>query len=107
MTVFDKLIRSCKQEGLYGTGKAIKERVIDDTVAYLIRWLQLQLACDLPTNLPDTIRIGHPTGIVIGANAELGDNILIYQNVTIGNKSKAATNFILLSKIMSLFIQAQ
>lgn len=32
------------------------------------------------------LRVPHPLGIVIGANASLGDNVTVFHNVTIGRK---------------------
>jgi serine O-acetyltransferase len=39
-----------------------------------------------------SVRFPHPTGIVISKNADLGEDVLIQQNVTIGNKSRAVSN---------------
>jgi len=35
------------------------------------------------------VKFPHPIGIVIGFNVELGDDCIIYQNVTIGTKDSA------------------
>jgi len=37
--------------------------------------------------LPESTNLVHPTGIVIGGNAELGENVQINQNVTLGERS--------------------
>jgi serine O-acetyltransferase len=49
------------------------------------------LACDIPNGLTKSVRIGHPTGIVVSEHAELGEDVIIQQNVTIGDKSRATT----------------
>ena len=35
--------------------------------------------------IPKSTRFVHPIGVVIGSNAVLGDNVHIYQNVTLGS----------------------
>lgn len=44
----------------------------------------IKLSCDIRQSLPPTTTVPHPTGIVIGKQAEIGENVTIYQNVTIG-----------------------
>lgn len=39
------------------------------------------------------INFPHPTGIVIGAGANIGKNVTIYQNVTIGRKDKTTPDY--------------
>jgi serine O-acetyltransferase len=51
---------------------------------YLLWKLRVCAACDIDQELPKSTRMPHPVGIVIGKNARLGENMLIYQNVTIG-----------------------
>lgn len=36
----------------------------------------------------ENVEFPHPIGIVIGAGACIGDNVIIYQNVTIGRKDR-------------------
>ena len=48
--------------------------------------LKILIACDIKTKLPESTVITHPVGIVIGKNVELGENILIRQNVTLGRR---------------------
>lgn len=43
--------------------------------------------CDIRQNLNDSITFPHPVGIVIGKGAEIGNDVKIYQNVTIGVKT--------------------
>lgn len=44
-------------------------------------------SCDIPIILPKSTRMGHPVGIVINRNTEIGGNVSIGQNVTIGYRS--------------------
>lgn len=39
------------------------------------------------------ITIPHPIGIVIGEGAKIGDNVVIYQNVTIGRKNRETPDY--------------
>lgn len=39
------------------------------------------------------VNFPHPVGIVIGSGVQIGDNCTIYQNVTIGRKSKDIENY--------------
>jgi serine O-acetyltransferase len=48
--------------------------------------VKILFACDIKTELPESTVITHPVGIVIGKNVELGENILIRQNVTLGRR---------------------
>ena len=53
----------------------------------LARWrhrIQLMLCCQIPRRLWNVGRFPHPIGIVIGDGAQLGTDVWIYQNVTIG-----------------------
>jgi serine acetyltransferase len=48
------------------------------------RDLRILFSCDIKQELPDTTILPHPVGIVISGSAEIGENVRIYQNVTIG-----------------------
>lgn len=39
-------------------------------------------------SIPGSVRFPHPTGIVIGAGAMLGERVIVFQNVTIGSHGK-------------------
>lgn len=45
------------------------------------------LNCDFSCRLPDTIFFPHPFGIVITSGATLGEDVVIGQQVTIGNRN--------------------
>lgn len=45
------------------------------------------LNCDISLRLPDTIFFPHPYGIVISSDTTLGEDVVIGQQVTIGNKN--------------------
>jgi serine acetyltransferase len=90
--MYKELIQNINQEGVWATGKLVKKKLRKETSEKIIRYVILQLACDIPNKLPKSVRIGHTTGIVVSENVELGEDIIIQQNVTIGNKSRAATD---------------
>jgi len=50
----------------------------------LIIYLKIKFSCDIKKNLPKSVNLPHPVGIVISNTAEIGENVTIYQNVTIG-----------------------
>lgn len=43
-------------------------------------------SCDIERVLPKSVRLKHPTGIVVHANTIVGNNVQIDQNVTIGKR---------------------
>ena len=45
--------------------------------------------CNIPptTILGKNVNIAHASGIIIHQNAKIGDNVIIYQNVTIGRRN--------------------
>lgn len=45
---------------------------------------RLRFSCDIRQGLPSSTHLGHPVGIVIASSAEIGENVQINQNVTIG-----------------------
>jgi len=45
------------------------------------------LNCDISFRLPDTVFFPHPYGIVISSWSTLGEDVVIGQQVTIGNKN--------------------
>lgn len=57
---------------------------IIDLFSKLSKYVFIKLSCDIRQSLPLTTTVPHPTGIVIGKQAEIGRDVTIYQNVTIG-----------------------
>lgn len=51
-------------------------------------WMLFFFGCDLSlsANIGRRFRFAHPIGIVIGAGVQIGDDCVIYQNVTLGAK---------------------
>lgn len=45
------------------------------------------LNCDLGLALPDSVFLPHPFGIIISAGAEIGEDVVIGHQVTIGNRN--------------------
>ncbi len=45
------------------------------------------IASDIQQRLPKSTEMGHPTGIVVAAGVELGENVQINQNVTLGTRT--------------------
>lgn len=60
---------------------------------YCYHTCKLVFSCDITTSIwrlyKKRCHFPHPIGIVIGKDAEIGENCTIYQNVTIGAKNKA------------------
>lgn len=51
--------------------------------------------CEIPYNskIQGGVYIPHPTGIVIGENAEIGTGVTLYQQVTIGTREKGSLKY--------------
>jgi serine acetyltransferase len=45
---------------------------------------RMVLSCDIPLVLPESTQIGHCVGIVINHEAQIGEDVTIQQNVTVG-----------------------
>jgi len=56
--------------------------------AIKFRDFRLMFSCDLGQDLPKSTSLDHPVGIVVHADAEVGKNVHISQNVTIGKGGK-------------------
>lgn len=48
------------------------------------RFLMKHIASDIRKRLPASTTLNHPTGVVVAAGCEIGENVQIQQNVTIG-----------------------
>lgn len=65
-----------------GLSSAVKR-----TVRYLRPdWILIFSSCDIGKQLPDTTVLPHPVGVVIHKDTEIGENVRIFQNVTIGDR---------------------
>jgi len=68
----------------------LKERGIQNAIRhvkkYYIWQIRVWIACDIQRSLPETIKLGHPVGIVIGHDVVIGENVQINQNVTLGER---------------------
>ena len=72
----ERFIRALKTEGIV--------IAITKSLRYFKLAIMRNLACDIKCELPQSTILPHPTGIVLGSSCELGENIIIRQNVTIG-----------------------
>ncbi|WP_445085389.1 serine O-acetyltransferase [Halobellus sp. GM3] len=61
--------------------------VINIFNAVLFREHKILMSCDISTVLPASTELPHPVGIVVGHDVDVGLNVLIRQNVTIGRRS--------------------
>ena len=59
---------------------------VDNTISYLETRVFPQSGCSIGQELPTSTKLHHPTGIVIASDADIGENVDISQNVTIGWK---------------------
>lgn len=56
---------------------------------FKFRSIKLFFSCVLSLRtLPRSVNFPHPIGVVIGESVEIGENCIIYQNVTVGAKKK-------------------
>ena len=55
-------------------------------VPVLRRLFTAYLNCDLGMALPESVFLPHPFGIVVSSGVELGEDVVIGQQVTIGNR---------------------
>jgi serine acetyltransferase len=52
--------------------------------AFVFREYTIATSCDISTCLPRSTELPHPVGVVIGYDVDIGSNVLIRQNVTVG-----------------------
>jgi len=52
--------------------------------ALVLREYTIATSCDISTCLPRNTELPHPVGIVIGHDVDVGSNVRVRQNVTIG-----------------------
>lgn len=53
----------------------------------LLRLYSAYLNCDLGTALPESVFLPHPFGIIMSSGVELGEDVVIGHQVTIGNRN--------------------
>lgn len=58
--------------------------IVKKTLLSLRAFLQKRLCCQIPSRHYRTVRFPHPVGIVIGDGVRIGNEVRIYQNVTLG-----------------------
>lgn len=56
-------------------------------LAHIRHIIQIYLCNQIPLRYCASLIFPHPIGIVIGSDAHIGKNVVIYQNVTIGRKN--------------------
>ncbi len=61
-------------------------------LASLRALLQKIICCQIPLRYLNTIHFPHPVGIVIGSEVKIGNNVTIYQNVSIGRRRQDIAN---------------
>lgn len=54
--------------------------------AAIFREYKIITSCDISTPLPPSTTLPHPVGIVVGHEVEVGSNVRIQQNVTLGRR---------------------
>ena len=67
-------------------------------IKYLMYFPRLIISCDIPVRLwyrilTRDIKINHPIGIIIGEGVQIGKNVTIYQNTTLGRKHEKSTAY--------------
>lgn len=73
----------------YQWAKQLKEKKHYFWSKYFERKIYKKYHCIIPADavISSTVKIPHPTGIVIGAGSVIKENVTIFQNVTIGRKN--------------------
>ncbi len=75
LTVWRRVLHRCQQRHWKLLSKIVTNRI------------QRQFDVFLPTHtqIPLSVRFPHPTGIIIGEGCKIGERVIIYQGVTLGN----------------------
>ena len=61
------------------------KRRMEIPLANFRSFLQKIICCQIPLRYINKVYFPHPVGIVIGSETEIGSNVTIYQNATIGH----------------------
>lgn len=79
----------------YRIGRALtgSRNVLRFLIPFLRRAQYRKWSCDISFNaqIGDGVRFAHPIGVVIGNHARIGDNVRIFQNVTIGSHGRSGS----------------
>lgn len=81
-SILSKIKRFVDNAKEYGLQTAVNQAVL-----YFELRVFPQSSCVIGQVLPPSTTLHHPTGIVIAGDAKIGENVEIYQNVTIGMKN--------------------
>jgi|GEM_PF-2057148 serine acetyltransferase len=92
MGLLNRFIQRSKSDGLlmalHLTVKSlIGINVINLYNAVIFREHKIATSCDISIPLPPSTTLPHPIGIVVGHEVEVGSNVRIQQNVTLGRRS--------------------
>lgn len=98
MNLVSKFLTNLKNEG----ARKCLENTINHIRYILDRRLKMAFSCDIGDNLPDSTKMPHPIGIVIANESEVGENVKIYQNVTIGANIGNERNVNIYKKLASV-----
>lgn len=66
--------------------------LIKNIVVTFRKKIQLIISCEIPFRYLRTVEYPHPIGIVIGSGTIIHENVVIYQNVTIGRSKINSEN---------------
>lgn len=91
MGVLDRFIQRSKSDGLlmaiHLTVKSLTGlNVFNLYNAVIFREHKIATSCDISIPLPPSTTLPHPVGIVVGHEVEVGSNVRIQQNVTLGRR---------------------
>lgn len=92
MGLLDRFLQRVKSDGLpmalHLTVKSLLGiNVINLYNAVIFREHKIATSCDISTPLPPSTTLPHPVGIVIGHEVDVGSNVRIQQNVTLGRRT--------------------
>jgi serine acetyltransferase len=60
-------------------------------IPVLRRLMSVLLGTEIPCKLPERLFLPHPYGIILGSHVELGNDVVLMQQVTIGGKNPHET----------------
>lgn len=63
---------------------------VKNSLKRFLAHIQKILCCQIPSRYRNSVKFPHPVGIVIGDGVQIGHDVRIYQNVTIGRIENAA-----------------
>lgn len=92
MGLVRRFVRRLRSDGLFRTLQLTLQftlgiNLINLYNAVIFREHKIATSCDISIRLPRSTILPHPVGIVIGHDVDVGRNVRIQQNVTLGRRA--------------------